>query len=90
MLVTPEGIVTLVRPLHNLKAESPIAVTGFPLMLAGIVIELGLGGNETSPVTVIVVPLSVKVKFPDVSANRLQLRQQHKTAKILQYARRLR
>jgi len=36
MLVTLEGIVTLVSPLRPENVRSPMLVTGFPLMVAGI------------------------------------------------------
>jgi hypothetical protein len=44
MLVTPEGIVTLVMPAHSAKACGPMAVTGRPSIVSGI---------KTGPVAVV-------------------------------------
>ena len=62
MLVTLDGIVTLVSPLQDWNAESPMLVMLLPL------IKLGMTkpptGLLTNPVTVIVSPLSEYLKFP--------------------------
>jgi len=57
MLVTPYGIVKLVSPPQDLNAESPIVVTGFPVIAEGM--SNAPVGFVTYPVIVIDVPVSV-------------------------------
>ncbi len=57
MLITLAGVVTLVSPLQPLNAKSPMLVTGFPFIVAGITISPA--GAVTQPVIVIPVPESV-------------------------------
>jgi len=66
MLVTLEGIVTLVSPLQLENAFSPMLVTGFPLIVDRI--TKAPVGLVTYPVIVIDFPLVVYWKFPDVAA----------------------
>jgi hypothetical protein len=73
MDVTLDGIWMLVTPAQPENALlaplafHPIAVTGFPLIVSGIV----TGPVAVQPVIVIEVPLSVYEKFPNVSAERV-------------------
>ena len=50
MLVTPSGIIILVRDVQPLNAPSPIDVTDFPLYSFGIIISLSVA--VPIPVTV--------------------------------------
>lgn len=58
MLVTPEGIVTLVNPLQLSKAKNPMLVTGFESMVVGMLFNAPVG-FVTYPVIEMDVPVSV-------------------------------